>query len=67
MKTKSAVEVELMLVRAMLARLRKESGEEHTSMLYGSQQALVWMLSNGAMSPSKLQDLIDELAEEHGP
>jgi hypothetical protein len=66
MKPRSELEIELVLVRGMLARLRQESGEDGTGILYGAQQALVWILED-KMSPSKLQDLIEEVADELAP
>ena len=63
-KTKAEIEVELVKVRGLLARLRARADvdEDDTSMLYGAQQALIWMLGRGG-SPSDLQDLIEDLAE----
>lgn len=63
MKTKNDVIVELIKVRGQLAKLRNDSGEDETSMLYGAQQALVWMVNEG-MSPSELHDVIHDLSED---
>ena len=63
MKSRNDIIVELVKVRGQLAKLRNDSEDDNTDMLYGAQQALVWMLEDG-MSPSSLHDLIQDLAEE---
>jgi hypothetical protein len=66
MKSRNDVIVELVKVRSQLAKLRADGEEGDTSLLYGAQQALVWMLNGGGMSPSELHDLIYDLVEEFG-
>ena len=64
MKTQREIVSELRSVRTALASIRDEGSNTlmFGDMMYGAQQALVWMLDEGR-SPSSLQCLIDELSE----
>jgi hypothetical protein len=63
MRSRAEITVELVKVRAILAKLRSDDGEDSTDMMYGAQQALAWLVEK-AMSPSDLHDVISDLAEE---
>lgn len=60
-RTELEVARELKSVRKMLAKWRKAGEDE--DLLYGAQQALLWVLKRG-MSPTELEGAIQELAQE---
>ena len=64
MRSRAEITVELVKVRAILAKLRSDDhgDEDSTDMMYGAQQALAWLVEK-AMSPSDLHDVISDLAE----
>jgi hypothetical protein len=59
--TELEVARELKSVRRLLAEYRANG--ENDEMLYGAQQALVWVLGRG-LSPSRLEEVIHEVAKE---
>jgi hypothetical protein len=66
MKTRSAVLAELKRVRELLA-VQQCDGDD-TDLMYGAQQALVWILGEGA-APSYVGKVIEQLCEseqDHG-
>ena len=69
-RTELEVARELKRVRKILADIRADNGEAgdaDENIMYGAQQALVWMLRQG-MSPIQLDAVILKLAEDldHG-
>jgi hypothetical protein len=61
MTTEIEIVRELKRVRELLAAYRANGDNE--DMLYGAQQALVWVLGRG-ISPSELEQAIQEIAED---
>jgi hypothetical protein len=60
-KTELEVRRELREVRKLLKALRAEG--EDVDMMYGAQQALIWLLGDGK-KPSELEKMIHELAKD---
>lgn len=60
MKQELEIARELKKVRVLLGELRANG--ENTSLMYGAQQALVWMMGQG-MPPTELCGLIQRVAK----
>ena len=60
-KSRSEIEIQLLLVRAQLAKVRNDGEDE--ALLYGAQQALLWALGEG-MSPSNVWGVVENFAGE---
>jgi hypothetical protein len=61
MRRELEIHQELKRVRKLLAQYRVNDWDD--SLLYGAQQALVWMLEQG-VSPSELEKTILEVAKD---